>query len=59
MIPSIIGPKKPHLYSCVLTSALLAAFAITYASLDLWLGAAASFFCAACWFVLILQQVSR
>lgn len=59
MFPSILGVEKPHLASCMMTAALLAIFSCTYASLGLWLGAVASAFCAACWLVLVLQQVHR
>ena len=56
LIPTIRSNQKPALSTSVLTSIVLFVFAITYASLGLWLAVVAQFVGAFVWSVLAWQR---
>lgn len=58
LIPALRDPQKPPVRTSATTAVLLAMFAVTYASLDLWLSAATACVTCALWGVLALQRRS-
>lgn len=56
LLPALRSRAKPPRSTCVLTGGLLVLFAITYASLALWLGALACALCASAWLALAAQR---
>lgn len=59
LIPMIRASEKPPLFSSIPTATVLAIFAVTYTTLDLWLAAITSIVSALCWFTLALQRAIR
>ncbi len=57
LIPTIRSKQKPALTTSVLTSAVLWVFAITYATLELWLATVAQILGAGLWGFLAVQTV--
>lgn len=55
LIPTLRAKQKPALSTSVLTSAVLWVFAITYATLELWLATIAQVLGACLWGVLAVQ----
>jgi len=56
LIPTLKGKDKPALTTSVVTSIILAIFAITYFTLDLWFSAVASVAMTAAWAILAFQK---
>lgn len=59
LIPSVISEHKPALWTSTLTCAVLAAFAITYASLSLWYAACTTTITALLWAILAVQRLIK
>lgn len=59
LLPSVIGEGKPARLTCLITSSVLYAFCIGYATLGLWLSFGATIATATLWFVLLLQGRKR
>ena len=59
LLPSIFSEHKPALSTSLVTSTVLMAFAVTYASLGLWAGMAMVALNGALWGVLAVQQYRR
>ena len=58
LIPSIKGKHKPARSSCILTSVLLTAIAISFATLGLWLSFIAEITAIVAWLILLFQKRS-
>ena len=56
LFPALASPAKPPRFTCVLTVAVLLAFAGTFSSLGLWWSMSTSLACGALWIVLALQE---
>ena len=56
LIPSIVGKYKPAKSSCLLTIVLLAAIAISFATLNLWLSFWAEITAIIAWGILLFQK---
>mgnify|MGYP006379675603 CR=1 FL=1 len=56
LIPTLRSKQKPALFTSVLTGGILCVFAVTYASLGLWLAVISQFIGAAAWFLLAWQK---
>jgi hypothetical protein len=56
LIPSIMSHHKPALWTSGSTGLVLAAFAVTYATLSLWYAAITTGLSALLWFVLGIQK---
>lgn len=59
LLPTVFGPDKPALSTCLLTAAVLVSFSISFASLGLWLAFAANAISATLWGVIALQIIVR
>ena len=59
LIPTLRGKEKPALSTSIVTSAVLAVFVLTYATLELWLSTIASAVIAVLWFVLAAQKYRK
>jgi hypothetical protein len=56
LIPSVRGKQKPPKSTCVITGLTLLTFAITYATLGLWLSFITTLITSTMWLVLLVQQ---
>jgi len=56
LIPTIRGGSKPALSTSLLTGSILAIFAITYFSLELWLSTVSTIATATSWYILAWQK---
>ena len=56
LIPSIRGKNKPAKSSCAMTAILLAAIAISFATLGLWLSFASEITAIIAWGILLFQR---
>lgn len=56
LVPSILGRQKPERSSCVLTILLLAAIAVCFGTLGLWLSMGAELVSIAAWAILLVQR---
>lgn len=56
LIPTLRGDQKPALTTSIMTGALIAVFAVTMATLGLWLSAAANAGNAIAWGILAVQR---
>lgn len=56
LIPSIIGSNKPQLTTSIVTAVVLAVFAVTYMSLELWFSAIVGIINCSLWLVLAYQR---
>ena len=56
LIPSIRGKHKPARSSCILTIALLAAIAVCFGTLGLWLSFASEITAIIAWGILLFQK---
>jgi len=56
LFPALASPTKPPRFTCVLTGAVLIAFAGTFASLAFWWSATTSLTCGSLWLVLATQR---
>ena len=56
LIPSIIGKRKPERSSCAITIILLAAIAICFATLGLWLSMVSEITAIIAWGILLFQR---
>ena len=59
LIPSIKGKRKPERSSCLITTILLTAIAISFATLGLWLSVAAEITAIIAWGILLFQKRSQ
>ena len=59
LIPSVRGKNKPEKLTCLTTGGILVAFAISYATLDLWLACTSTSLTSLTWFVLLAQERSK
>lgn len=59
LLPSVFGRDKPAAWTSGATGAVLAMFAVAYASLGLTWAAASCAVCAATWLVLLWQKLFR
>jgi hypothetical protein len=59
LIPSIRSKDKPHLATSISTAITLAAFGITYITMDLVFASVGLFLNAGMWFVLAYQKFSH
>lgn len=57
LIPSLRSQDKPAVLTSILTAVTLAVFAVTFATLNLWLSAIAEAIGVVCWSVLAWQVV--
>jgi hypothetical protein len=55
LIPSIKGTQKPAKSTCILTIGLLAAIAVCFGTLNLWLSMASEITAIVAWGILLLQ----
>lgn len=58
LLPSIFGPRKPAMATSLITGGTLAAMAVTYATLELWIATASTAAVSVGWFVLAAQVVT-
>jgi hypothetical protein len=58
LIPSIRGKDKPAKSSCAITAGLLAAIAVSFATLGLWLSFVSELTSIAAWLILLFQRRS-
>ena len=56
LIPSIRGMNKPERSSCLLTIFLLAAIAVCFGTLNLWLSMASEIVAIIAWAILLFQR---
>lgn len=56
LLPSVLTSSKPNRLTCLLTGTVLGVFAMTFATLDLWLSCIAVGVTASLWFVLLFQS---
>ena len=56
LLPSILGKDKPALSTSVMTSVVLVAFAVSFATLSLWISAVSTACSAAAWVILGIQK---
>lgn len=56
LLPSIFSSLKPARSTCLMSTLILAAFTISFATLALWLSTVAEGFATICWFVLLVQK---
>ena len=59
LIPTVLAEEKPALATSLITGTILAIFAITFFTLELWLTAAVNVFTSLLWFTLFFQKVLR
>jgi len=59
LIPTLRSKQKPALPTSILTSIVLCVFAVTYASLGLWLAVVAQFLGAFVWGILAWQRYQQ
>jgi hypothetical protein len=59
LIPSILGKHKPPVSTSILTGSVLAAFSLTYATLELWLSVASTALLSLAWFILAAQKARK
>lgn len=57
LIPTIRGAQKPPLMTSIPTTVVLLVFAVTQASLSLWVAAITSVFAASLWLTLAVQKI--
>ena len=56
LIPTIIGKQKPARFTCWLTMVLLAAIAVSFATLGLWLSFWSEIVSIIAWGILLFQR---
>ncbi len=56
LLPSVFGKDKPALSTSLITGAVLAAFAVTFATLLFWNSAISAAILSLTWFVLAVQK---
>ena len=56
LLPSVFGKDKPAFSSSLITGAVLAVFAFTFATLSLWVSAFSTSLVSITWFVLAAQK---
>lgn len=56
LIPTVRGKAKPAKSTCLATGSILAAFAVVYSTLGLWLAFGGTAATTTIWFVLLVQQ---
>lgn len=59
LIPTVLAQEKPALSTSLITGFLLAVFAITFFTLELWFTAFVNVFTSALWFTLAVQKYRR
>ena len=59
LIPSIKGKDKPPVSTSILTGSVLAVFALTYATLELWLSVLSTGVLSLAWFLLAVQKYRK
>lgn len=57
LLPTVVNKHKPAPLTSALDGAMLAVFAVVFATLGLWLSAIAVSVSAALWFVLLVQVI--
>ena len=56
LLPSVFGKDKPAFSSSVITGGVLGVFALTFATLSLWVSAFSTTLVSITWFVLAVQK---
>jgi len=56
LLPSVFGKDKPAFSSSVITGSVLGVFALTFATLSLWVSAFSTTLVSITWFVLAVQK---
>lgn len=56
LVPAIASPSKPPRSTCLLTSGVLAIYALTFATMAFWWSSITSLTCSAFWLVLAIQR---
>lgn len=56
LAPAMVSGPRPPRSTCVMTGGVLIAFAVVYASLDLWNAAVSSLVLGMCWLGLSLKE---
>jgi len=59
LIPSLISPNKPHWHTSLLTTVVLAAFCLVYATLEMDLALISGIIVTAMWLALFLQVIFK
>ncbi len=59
LLPTVFGPDKPALSTCLITGSILLIFAATFATLQMWLTAGINCLTATLWLVLAGQVLYR
>ena len=57
LTPAIRAKEKPPLSTSLMTGTILVVFAVTYATLALWLSVVSTGLVAAAWFTLAIQKI--
>ena len=57
LIPSIVTEFKPAFSTCLISSVILLAFTISFATLKLWLSTIAETFACLMWIILLMQTL--
>jgi len=57
LLPSVFSAAKPAAMTSLMTGTVLAIFAVTYTTLDLWFAAGTTAITSITWFVLLGQAV--
>ncbi|MBI2327675.1 hypothetical protein HYU92_05155 [Candidatus Curtissbacteria bacterium] len=56
LIPRIRRKDKPQLSTSVITGTVLAVFAVTFLTLELWISTFSTVLASGCWFILAYQK---
>ena len=59
LIPAVRSREKPPRSSCLMTGSILGIFAVTYATLGLWLAFSSTIITTTMWFILLLQRRTK
>ena len=57
LLPSILSEFKPAFSTCLMSSVILAAFTVSFATLKLWLSTTAEAFVCIMWVILLVQAI--